>query len=204
MGVRVGDYVCAIEGTDLAGLNASEIRFLAKKTETPFSITLGWLETADESGEIDSARDEEESGGGGERREDGGGPAAAEVDGGTFRPQQGEPTYAAKLDRSSGEVHWHEPALILDRRIRAMSPWPGGWVAWDKGPLKILAAHPVAAEETAPPGTILATSPELVIATGDGALALDQVRAPGRKAVSGADFANGARLAPHDPLAPPE
>ena len=130
--------------------------------------------------------------------------ALAEVDGGTFRPQQGEPTYAAKLDRSSGEVHWHEPALILDRRIRAMSPWPGGWVAWDKGPLKILAAHPVAAEETAPPGTILATSPELVIATGDGALALDQVRAPGRKAVSGADFANGARLAPHDPLAPPE
>jgi len=134
--------------------------------------------------------------------------ALEQVEGGTFTPQEGEATYAPKLDKGRGQVHWTEPADVLDRRIRAMSPWPGGWVPWGKGPLKILQAHPVErplATEHALAGTVLATSPELIVACATGsALALDRVRAPGRKAVSGADFANGARLFIDAPLAPSE
>lgn len=137
--------------------------------------------------------------------------ALARVEGGTFTEQVGEATYAPRLDRSRGEVTWADDAVTLDRRIRAMTPWPGGWVPWSGGPLKILAAHPTRLADLpgdlptdAPPGTILTTSTELAIATGDGALVLDQVRAPGRKAVSGADFANGAHLTVGTPLTPPE
>ncbi len=117
-------------------------------------------------------------------------------------PQDGPATYAAKIDRDSGRLDWSEPADALDRRVRAMTPWPGGHVPWAGGPLKILRARPVPGEGE--PGTVLATSPELVVACGVGALALELVNAPGRKPVSGADFANGARLAVGAPLLPSE
>ncbi|MFK7929353.1 MAG: methionyl-tRNA formyltransferase [Myxococcota bacterium] len=117
-------------------------------------------------------------------------------------PQEGEPTYVGKIDRADGELDWTRSAAELDRKIRAYSPWPGGWVAWAKGPLKVLRAHPV--KGSGEPGTVLATQPDLIIATGDGGLALDQVRAPGRKAVAGRDLANGLHLAPGAPLQPPE
>ncbi len=117
-------------------------------------------------------------------------------------------TWAGKIAKSDGQLDLSESAEALDRRIRAMTPWPGGWLAGSDGPLKIKAAHPVdgdagidgdGAESTGAPGTILATSP-LIIACGTGALQLDRVQAPGRKAVSGVDFANGARLSVGDLL----
>lgn len=113
-------------------------------------------------------------------------------------PQEGPSTYAEKIDRQSGRLDWSEPAEQLDRRVRAMTPWPGGWVPWERGPLKILQAHPVHASGA--PGTVLSTTPELVVACGQGGLVLDQVRPPGRKAVTGPDFANGARLIAGEPL----
>ena len=113
-------------------------------------------------------------------------------------PQQGPTTYAAKIDRQSGRLDWSAPAQVLDRTIRAMTPWPGGWVPWRKGPLKILRARPVPGQGE--PGTVLSTSPELHIACGEGALHLEEVCPPGRKPVAGIDFANGARLVPGQPL----
>lgn len=115
-------------------------------------------------------------------------------------PQVGEPTYIGKIDRSMGQLDWSDDARALDRRVRAMTPWPGGWVPWSGGPLKVLSARPVDGAGT--PGTILVTAPELTIACGDGALVLERVRAPGRKAVAGNDFANGAHLQPGTPLTP--
>jgi methionyl-tRNA formyltransferase len=100
-------------------------------------------------------------------------------------------TWCGKIDKGMGELDWSERAEALDRRVRAMTPWPGGWVPWDGGPLKIKEARP--AEGTGEPGTVLSTRP-LVIACGTGALELVTVQAPGRKAVGGPDFANGAHL----------
>jgi methionyl-tRNA formyltransferase len=36
-------------------------------------------------------------------------------------------TYAPKLDRSDGEIDWSKSALEIERRIRAMTPWPGAF-----------------------------------------------------------------------------
>src|ERR1700760_2717251 len=40
------------------------------------------------------------------------------------QPEDGV-TYAAKLDRADGIIDWTLPAADLDRRIRALNPWPG-------------------------------------------------------------------------------
>ena len=109
-------------------------------------------------------------------------------------------TWAPKIGREDGLVDWARPADDLDRRVRAMTPWPGGYVPWDGGPLKLIEVRPVAGAGR--PGQILGTSP-LVVACGEGALELRTVQAPGRRPVSGADFANGAHLAVGGTLAWP-
>jgi methionyl-tRNA formyltransferase len=106
-------------------------------------------------------------------------------------PQAGEISWAPKLDKEMGRVDWAHDAEAIDRQVRAMSPWPGGWMPWDKGPLKLLALTP--APGSGAPGTVLSTDP-LVVAAGRGALCLDTVQAPGKKPVSGADFARGQHL----------
>lgn len=57
-------------------------------------------------------------------------------------------TYAPKLTREDGHIRWSQAARMLDRQIRALSPWPGCSTVLDFGegpqiPLKILAAEVV-------------------------------------------------------------
>ena len=121
------------------------------------------------------------------------------MEGMTPVPQSAEGIcWAPKISKTDGRVDWQESAVALDRRVRAMSPWPGGWAERDDGRLKLLEVARV--DGSGKPGEVLSVSPELVIACGEDALALKRVQAPGRKPVSGRDYANGARLKPHQEL----
>ena len=107
------------------------------------------------------------------------------------RPQVGEPTYCGKIEKVMGRVDWTHSAAAIDRQVRGMSPWPGGFVERADGPMKLLEVEPT--EGSGTPGTVLSVSP-LVVACREGALRLVTVQAPGKKPVPGAAFANGARL----------
>lgn len=39
-------------------------------------------------------------------------------------------TYAAKLEKHEGEIHWDQPAQDVHNRARAMHPWPGAYFTW--------------------------------------------------------------------------
>ena len=99
--------------------------------------------------------------------------------------------WAPKIEKADGAIDWEEDAAAIARRVRAMTPWPGGFAATDAGPLKLLAVRAVALTGT--PGHVLAVNP-LTVATARGALELVRVQAPGRKPVLGQDYARGARL----------
>ncbi len=117
-------------------------------------------------------------------------------------PQEGEISWAGKIDKGMGEVDWSQPAEAIDRQVRGLTPWPGGWMAWDKGPLKLKELVPIDLPVgDVAPGTLLSTDP-LIVATGQGAIELSVVQAPGRKPVSGADFARGIHLEIGQPLQP--
>lgn len=121
------------------------------------------------------------------------------LEGATPVPQSEEGVcWAPKIDREMGRVDFAGDAAQVDRQIRAMSPWPGGWLPWGKGPLKLVSVR--VSEGEGAPGTVLSTSPELVVACATGALVLETVRPPGKRDVSGSDFANGARLSVGDLL----
>jgi len=101
------------------------------------------------------------------------------------RPQQGEPTYAAKIDPAELRLDWSRPAEELHRVVRLGSAWTtvGG------RRLRVLEAR-VAPEAGLPPGTLDST----VVGTGAGGLALVRVQPEGRGPMGGADWVRGARL----------
>ena len=114
-------------------------------------------------------------------------------------------TYAAKLEKSEGLIDWAESAVDLDRRLRALTPWPGCFFerrteGGEAERLKLIAAHPAASGlgRAQAPGTIL--DRRATIACGRGALRLERVQRPGRKPVSGEEFLRGERLQPGDVL----
>jgi len=103
-------------------------------------------------------------------------------------------THAPKLQKSDGWLDWSRPAGELARRVRAMNPWPGAAARLSDQTLKVHRARAVAGEGE--PGTILSAGKDgFLIATGSGALALEEVQLEGRKRTSGLEFLRGYRLA---------
>jgi methionyl-tRNA formyltransferase len=115
----------------------------------------------------------------------------------TETPQPaGGVTYASKLDRAEGLIDWAEPAAILDRKARALNPWPGTVFTARGERIKLLEASIQFARGE--PGTVLdpAADGSPVVACGEGALRLVQVQRPSRAAQDGASFLRGFALAP--------
>jgi len=101
-------------------------------------------------------------------------------------------TYAAKLSRADGELDWTLGAKTLARRVRALNPWPGTFTHFAGETLKVLAAH--AESGSGVPGTVLDDA--LLVATGDGALRLTSIQAPGRAAMPADAFLRGKPVPP--------
>ena len=102
------------------------------------------------------------------------------------QPETGA-TYAAKLARDDGKLDFTQSATAVDRRIRALTPWPGTFALLGSEMLKILAATPVAG--SGQPGAIL--DENFTVACGEGALRLDRVQRAGRPAMPGDAFLRG-------------
>ncbi len=98
-------------------------------------------------------------------------------------------TLVPKLSRADGRLDFTQDAASLDRRVRAMTPWPGASATLDGVSLKIGHVTPVAVRHAAPPGTAL--DDRLLIACGDGALRLDRLQAPGRAMMEADAFLRG-------------
>ncbi|MEN6410379.1 MAG: methionyl-tRNA formyltransferase [Anaerolineaceae bacterium] len=108
------------------------------------------------------------------------------------QPQNaGEATYAAMLKKSDGELDFSQPAVDLERRVRAMSPWPGAYTTWQGQILKVHRAH--VEHASAVPGALLRVGSLPAIAAADGALVLDEVQPAGKKPMPGEVFLRGAR-----------
>ena len=107
----------------------------------------------------------------------------------TPQPAEGA-TYAPKLSRADGELDWRLSAAMLDRRVRALNPWPGTWCRIHGEVLKVLAAEPTTG--AGEPGTVLRG---LVVACGEGALRLLRVQRAGRSAMAAEDYLRGSPIA---------
>jgi methionyl-tRNA formyltransferase len=111
------------------------------------------------------------------------------------RPQPAEgATYAGQLRKEDGRLDWARAAIELDRRVRAFTPWPGAFTTWRGRRLKVLrAASSPEWRGDAPPGTVFALADGLAVATGEGALCLEEVQLAGKRPIDVTAFLRGQR-----------
>jgi len=108
---------------------------------------------------------------------------------------------APKLGDADFRVDLAGDPVSLVNRIRGLSPAPGAYLtlAGDQR-LRLLKAE--ARQASGPPGTILAIEETgVVVATGEGAIALLEVQPAGKRRMSAAEFARGRRLRVGSPYA---
>ncbi len=95
--------------------------------------------------------------------------------------------YAHKIEKAEAAIDWRQPAAQIERRVRAFDPFPGASFALDGELVKLWRAAPVPG--TGRPGEVLrADGIELVVATGDGALALHTLQRPGGRRIGAAEL----------------
>lgn len=96
-------------------------------------------------------------------------------------PQPLGATYAKKIRRSDGAADWSS-SILLERKTRAYTPWPGVWTRWKDVPLKLLSGKALPGSPTATPGTIL-QQPDgnWAIQCQDGLFQPNQVQFAGKK-----------------------
>jgi len=95
-------------------------------------------------------------------------------------------TYAPKIEKSEGAIHWSDTTATIYNKFRAFDPWPGIF----DGDLKLIDIAPASGHGA--PGTILSSNSDgVIVATGNGALRLITVRRPGKPKAAAADVLRG-------------
>jgi methionyl-tRNA formyltransferase len=115
---------------------------------------------------------------------------------GSIRPSpqdEDRSTHAPLLRKSYGYLSPDQPAVQLERKVRAFDPWPGTYVEWPGGRLAVLAAHAVTAMGPSEVGRLVLGDGRPALATIDGWLVMDRVQPVGKKSMSGDAFLRGAR-----------
>ena len=115
---------------------------------------------------------------------------------------EAEATYAPKVEKADAELRFDRPANKEFDRYRAFTPYPGGWIETSSGRLKVKNA--ALSSEIGRPGTVIEVRPTLIVAFQGGSMIWHVVQPEGKKPVTGAEFANGARLKPGECLKPKE
>ena len=116
-------------------------------------------------------------------------------------------TYAAKLTRENGAIEWSRTQDEIDRRIRAMNPWPGAFTSLPgpDGPRKLKVFSCIQHRRAgAAPGTVVSADKHgLLVAAGTGGVLLREVQIEGKKRMSAGDFLLGTLVAPGTVLGAP-
>lgn len=100
-----------------------------------------------------------------------------------------------KLTREDGQIDWTQRAEVIERKIRAFDPWPGAFTqltdaAGKLRKVKVFRAS-IANQGIGEPGFVSLPNDEIVVATGQGALRLDEVQLEGKRRMPAADFVRG-------------
>lgn len=123
---------------------------------------------------------------------------------GTLEPEpqdHAKATFAPMLSKNDGLIDWARTAHELDCFIRGMTPWPGAFTFFSEKRLKVFKAQVVDTTSTAIPGQVLESGDgKLIIQTGKGALAIQDIQGASGKRMPVADFLRGFAIKKGDSL----
>lgn len=113
--------------------------------------------------------------------------------------EEAEATYAPRLARADARVDWASMGAVeVDRRVRALQPWPGTVAELAGQEVRIVAGAPSAAAAAgmAPGGIVAAGRRAVDVATCDGVYSVHEVQPPGKRSMDAAAYLRGRRITP--------
>ena len=100
--------------------------------------------------------------------------------------------YAPLITKKDGELRFGIPADKIERRIRAMSPWPGAYTKYNGEILKVWWADVLPGTSGKRPGTILSVSDDgIEVAAKDDRLLIREIQMPGKKRMEVKEYIKG-------------
>ena len=116
------------------------------------------------------------------------------------KQKEEESSHVTLIEKSMGQIDFSKEAIVIDRLIRGMNPWPSAYTSYRGKQLKIWKAVPVEGENAdvkgdGKPGEIVAVSKDYVeVATGKGNLQILELQLEGKKRMSTHDFLLGVKM----------
>ena len=125
----------------------------------------------------------------------------AKLEKGEITPEkQGEsPTaYASMLDKKMGNIDWNKSAVVIERLVRGLNPWPSAYTHLDGKTLKIWACDvlPQSASKGESGEILEVTKDAIHVQTGDGILVLREIQLAGKARMDAGAFLRGYKVAP--------
>ena len=126
----------------------------------------------------------------------------------TILPQdRSKVTKAPKLRKEDGLIDWSQPASSVHNLVRAMQPWPVAYTTWrprstgSTEAIRWIVHKTQVTQGNGEPGEVIeAAGDRLVVAAGEGAVALLTIQLAGRKPFAAAEFRRGQRVQVSDRL----
>ncbi|HFD86965.1 MAG TPA: methionyl-tRNA formyltransferase [Gammaproteobacteria bacterium] len=127
--------------------------------------------------------------------------ALPDIEAGSLQPvpqDDSQACYASKLQKSEAVIDWRQPAVDIERRVRAFNPWPVAQTPTASGVMRIFSAtaDSAAGDPSVSPGLVIDEDPArgIAVQTGQGVLWMTRIQLPGGKPLDATQFLNGRSL----------
>jgi len=107
------------------------------------------------------------------------------------QPEEGA-TYAPMLKKEDGKLNFNHSVYEIERRVRAMNPWPSAWFEWNGNLLKVMRVS-VSETKVGEVGNRFTVDGKAAVACADGTIILEEVQPAGKKVMPGKSFMSGVR-----------
>ncbi len=107
-----------------------------------------------------------------------------------------EATHVGMISKQMGYIDWKQPAIVIERLIRGLNPWPSAYTRLNGKTFKIWRAEAEEGNSQKDAGTVVFfDKKQLKIQTGDGMLSLLEVQLEGKKRMDIEAFLRGYEIA---------
>lgn len=108
------------------------------------------------------------------------------------KQEESEPSHVGMIHKQMGNIDWNQPAVVIERLIRGLNPWPSAYTRLNGKTLKIWRAAVESGGDPMDVGKIVFVSKkELKVQTKEGILSLLEVQLEGKKRMDIEAFLRG-------------